>query len=100
MPFSSRPSRARGLKQNLGGDMPDRYYFASITGAWIETMMCVISQSFMISRPSRARGLKQSQHNPCELGRGSRPSRARGLKLDSRDGVPWGDVRVHHGRVD
>ncbi|WP_409033830.1 hypothetical protein [Psychrobacter sp. D2] len=34
----SRPSRARGLKPQLIGEGVDWVLFASITGAWIETI--------------------------------------------------------------
>ena len=52
--------------------------FASITGAWIETLLLKKPLLLEISRPSRARGLKQNA----------------GLIN------PEQKVRVHHGRVD
>ena len=53
----SRPSRARGLKQQSFGSCAIRV-FASITGAWIETWYVISSFDNIDSRPSRARGLK------------------------------------------
>jgi len=55
--LESRPSRARGLKQQRQGAAHHREV-APFTGAWIETYSrphCFYNRQ---SRPSRARGLK------------------------------------------
>ena len=55
--IKSRPSRARGLKLNSIAIMSQNP-IASITGAWIETLYRISDNLYKISRPSRARGLK------------------------------------------
>src|SRR5437870_4364630 len=79
-PFSSRPSRARGLKQshyanllNMHESRPSRA--RGLKRSW--KVDCLIIGS---SRPSRARGLKQKGAEERGITRLSRPSRARGLK--------------------
>ena len=78
--FTSRPSRARGLKPRTG---------------------CLTPYSDFESRPSRARGLKQQILMRRAMLRGSRPSRARGLKQSGRlTCQTWRRCRAPRGRVD
>ena len=74
--------------------------FASITGAWIETLVMILDLQVFYSRPSRARGLKPIVAKTEENGINSRPSRARGLKLRFYLSDLLVLLRVHHGRVD
>ena len=57
--YTSRPSRARGLKPELADVVNYAIEVAPFTGAWIET--CArrkVRLTIGASRPSRARGLK------------------------------------------
>ena len=79
--FASRPSRARGLKRPPPSPEGVPWRVAPITGAWIETGVCLPSMRHTAkSRPSRARGLKHRLVAGHVARCRSRPSRARGLK--------------------
>jgi len=54
----SRPSRARGLKQNQHAHLSHTRQVAPLAGAWIETSLNMLNLRTSSSRPSRARGLK------------------------------------------
>ena len=58
MPFSSRPTRACGLKpSNVRNAFADDRVTPH-TGVWIETSKSIIIKSMIESRPTRACGLK------------------------------------------
>ena len=58
--LTSRPARARGLKQFLPQSDGSTAYVAPRAGAWIETReTSILSTPRSMSRPARARGLKQ-----------------------------------------
>ena len=56
---SSRPMRARGLKQKYDLKQTEHSWVAPHAGAWVETYLKPLSDSYSMSRPMRARGLKQ-----------------------------------------
>ena len=51
----SRPSRTRGLKQELSGVIGGVMSVAPLAGAWIETSVCCATKSFALRRAPRGR---------------------------------------------
>ena len=97
--YASRPSRARGLKL-LFALGQHRQFFASITGAWIETCPASTLSCVKDSRPSRARGLKHLRDDNKDLAKFASITGAWIETTVSTASSGTSTVRVHHGRVD
>ncbi len=73
------PSRVRGLKRNLAGNIVDCRR-RTFTGAWIETRIKEGRRGACVVAPSRVRGLKPSTAKLFIKTDDVAPSRVRGLK--------------------
>jgi len=82
--WTSRLTRARGLKHLPQQKKAIERAVAPHAGAWIETSNTSCALALMPSRLTRARGLKHNGRGNNNNQGGSRLTRARGLKLTYR----------------
>ena len=94
----SHPSRVRGLKL-LNHTKLLKFYFAPITGAWIETTEGSEIASHLCSHPSRVRGLKRHVSNDGGASRFA-PITGAWIETWSPKDAFEKHFRTHHGCVD